>query len=229
MNYTTRLLIPVGLAIAAAVANYLSMTAGTRPTAFVQATRDLKSGESFADSNLGKLDLPAAFHDLRATAIPYEHVGVLYGQPAPRDFRKGDIIFWRDSPESGPQIHLGPDEDVVPISLEHVEVVPALLRIGSEVSFRFKRLDDQAEPDWIGPFRIVSIGNRLSEEKESASAYGTSKTISVAVKNKDNRAREAKDAQFEECCDLITLDKAKLLRIKHHPSRVLQPSSAAGR
>jgi hypothetical protein len=231
MKHSLRLLIPIGLAVVAAIVNYLTMTSATRPVNFVQVTGNLKVGEPFSESNLGRLQLPATFEGLSKTAVPFEHIGVLYGQPASREFRAGDVVFWRDSAEGNLQIRLEPDEEIMPVPLGRVETIPALLRIGGAISFRFKRTDghDKSEAEWIGPFRIVSVGNRFTDDKEGSPSSENLKLVSVAVKRRGTPGRDSIYDQLEEYCDLQSMEKAKLLRIKYHlPSARPQTATAGG-
>ena len=167
MGFSLRLLIPLGLAILAATVNYMAMSALTRPITFVQVTQDLKYGEHFSEANLTPLEVPAAFENLGNSAVPWREHGILDGQPAMRNFTRGDIVFWRDSPRAGLSVEVKPEEeDVLPLSLQQVEVVAPLLRVGSRVLFRFSKDDPKGGPVWVGPFTIVSVGNRLTNEKD---------------------------------------------------------------
>jgi hypothetical protein len=214
MKYGLRLLIPVGLAILAAGANFLAMNSATRPLVFVQVTEALDRGKPFTKDNLARLEVPGSFGNLKESAIPFEHVGILYGQPAPRKFQKGDIVFWSDGPEGSLTIQPGSD-DILPVPLERVEFVPSLLRVGSEVSFRFCKVDKSAEAEVVGRFRVASVGNQLSNKDESTGERP--KMISVAMAGKGQPKRRPEDDKLEKDLDQVALGGMKLVAIIHHP------------
>jgi len=219
MTYTLKLLIPIGLGVVAAAINWIAMSSATQPIKYVQASMDLKEGQRFGVDNLAAIELPSTFKNLKDTAIPYEHIGVLYGQRVRRNLKKGDILFWRDSPEGGPRIGLMEDEEIHPVSIENVDCIPSLMRIGDEVSFRFLPMAPGGQAVWVGPFRVVSVGPRLSNEPgetEMFSDPGSMKTISVAIKREGSPNRDEKFDQFEQLCDSMKMGQARLLRIKHH-------------
>ena len=210
MSHTMRLLIPLSLAVAAAVVNYLAIKSATRPVEFVQVTRSLKAGESFSHANLAKLELPAGFKELEKTAIPFKDRGVLEGKPAPRSFQAGDIVFQRDAIEGVVERLLEKDEVIVPVLLErNVEVVPEMLKNGYRLRLGISLTEAPSELKWIGPYRIVNLDPRHAVEV-SGSQSATTRMISVAVD-----PQSASGRGIEEFLNAKSLEKATLRRVQH--------------
>jgi hypothetical protein len=84
------------------------------------------------------------------------------------------------------------------------------------VSFRFKEIGDKAKAEWVGPFPIVSVGNRLGDQAGDSTESEKPKTISIAIKKPSPSKPHEQDEKFQRYYDLQGLDQAKLLGIQHH-------------
>src|SRR5581483_7536119 len=88
-----------------------------------------------------------------------------------RDMTLGDIVFWRDCQSTRGEL----SEAAVPVSLDGVDLVPGLLRVGNQISFVMAAppappAGPPAPPgspgqgrlfEEVGPFRIVSVGDQV--------------------------------------------------------------------
>jgi len=184
----------------------------TRPVSFIKVTRNVEAGELFDSSNLSVVELPSDYKNLQETAIPFRDIGVVLDHRAPRDFKDGDIVFWRDSPEGGLSLELHPGEELIPVSLRNVDFVPRLLRIGESISLRVE-MEDIPDPMWLGPFRVVSINNRLTNDEKEASSIEKVEMVGIAVKR---QPAGEEVSQVERFFDVRNGELNRLIRIKHH-------------
>jgi hypothetical protein len=176
--------------LAAAVINMMVLQARTNTVTFIQASRDVKLGELFTMDDLAQLPIPGTQAALlKNTAIPFENIGVLVGQPALRDFMVGDIVFFRDFDLQGETLQLRHGEVAQQVTLTGVEVPTSTLNIGNELYF-FVQMDPEAETERIGPFRLVSVGDRVSNSIDPTDSSGAAKVITVAVKKAPNNDEE---------------------------------------
>lgn len=205
MNNTLKLLIPLGLGVAAACLNWWALENKIAPVNYVKVKEGIRAGERFREDNLDKLAFRGDEGSLKETAVPYRHRAVLYNTPSLRDLKKGDLVLWRDI-----HPHLETGEDQLPISLEGVSVVhPRLLAVGNEVVFVIDREaskstktgssstesnNSPARSDfrYIGPFRIVTVDGQVARA-ENSSGRGGQRLITVAVRREgENGSPDAK-------------------------------------
>lgn len=181
MSYTLKFIIPIALGILAAVVNMMVLNAKLEPMQFIQVTRDIPQGELITKGDLEVLELPGPVGaKLTDTALGYQELGVLINRSAQRDFMQGDIVFYRDFAIRGAELDLRPGETAQRLSLAGVSVPAELLRIGCELDFLLK-VGEEAKAEWYGPFRLVSVGERLGNTNDSSVTSSTSNTITVAV------------------------------------------------
>jgi hypothetical protein len=162
MNYTVKLLIPIGLGIAAAVINWMAISARTRPIEFTTVARAFKVGETITTDELQPVEVPAHLAArLMDTAIPYKEKGTLSGQVVLRQLEPGDLILWQDKPIEGPRIDWQErDQRAVTVPLSGAEIPP--IRVGDWVSFLIPVPDEHGRDvrRWVGPFRLVTVGDQ---------------------------------------------------------------------
>ncbi len=222
MSHSIKLLIPVGLGIVAAGINWFAVKRMTEPVYFVQVTTEVAEGTVFTKDNLGAAELPAHYADLKDTAFPYaedEGVGVLLGKRATRHYRKGDLVFRRDRAEPGPLGSLKADEEVHVVSMGNVDTVPQFMRIGGEISFRFQAAGQPDDAEWVGPFKLRSVGSRIVDNpygENQPDEIGQVSNVGVILEKEGSEGRTAMDDRLEELCDKQAAGAATLLRIKYH-------------
>lgn len=192
MSYSVKLLIPLALGVLAALTNLTVLSARTKPVEYLRVTRDIPAGEPITELDLAALPMPGPeAAPLKETAVAYAERSNFLGQPALRDFLAGDIVFYRDFPTQGDVLTLRPGELAQPISLDGAEVPPAIMRIGQWVKLIVRLKDDQPTQQ-VGPFRLVSVGDRVRNNSDTSVAQSVANVISVAVQQ-DPSPKEAAD------------------------------------
>jgi hypothetical protein len=199
MSSLMKLFVPILLGVAAGGINWFVMTVKTSPRSFVAVSEDVKAGERFDEDKLKKLPVSGDVASLSETAVPWEHRAVLLDRTSHRDLVKGDLVLWRDS--SPPTVALAAREDemALSISLEGIGFVPRLLIVGDEVGFLIgkhargkgkaepavpERPPEDAEFEYVGPFRILSVGERIGRKSADEPGDGRdndNKVITVAI------------------------------------------------
>ncbi len=218
MSYTVKILIPIGLGIVAAILNLVVLNGRTKPVSFIKVNRDIKYGEPIEGSVLEELQLPAEFSHLKDTAVPFEDLGVLIAQPAQRDLTKGDIVFLRDIAIRGERIDLRSGETAFPLTLRDVEIPSVILQIGNELEFKVKPSganNANAEPIWVGPFRLLSVGDKVSNDENSKTG-STSPTITVAFDSRATGKRQEHQKLLEQAADQLRGEDRMLLNVQLH-------------
>lgn len=207
MNAWLKFLIPIGLGLAAAALN-LAAVSQSRPETWrgVRVARDLAAGEVLGAADLEPAELTGDPGSLARTAIPWSSMGILLARPVPRALRAGDLVLWRDAVPEPEELSAAPGEKALMIALEGIAVQPTLLRVGDGVGFLVAADDDEpslppaaeeegngpADYRYLGPFSLLSVGERLS--RDAGSRGGDPRVISVAVRiddegRLDDRAR----------------------------------------
>ena len=219
MNYTVKLLIPTVLGLAAAGVNWVMLSSKAGTVNFIAVTRDVQVGERFQKSDFQTVELPLQFQSLSETAIPYSEIGLLAGQVAQRSLVHGDMLFYRDTTIRGLSIDRRGDEELYFVDISDVAVVPRLLQIGDYISFRVPpaRIATKADPDWIGPFRIVSVGTSINNDGEVEKEVPSTVTVAYARGNDPVLDQEIDD--LERFCDRQSLEEARLLSVRVKPAK----------
>ena len=184
MNHTIKLIIPIGLGIAAAVVNSMVLSAQTKPVKFVRAASDIPRGQVFTQDNLEVLEFPGIdARGLSKSAIPWSEVGILLGQRAVRDLVAGDVVFFQDFGVRGAELNIRPGEVANQISIRELNLSDSTLIVGAQVMFRL-RPNEGDEAEWFGPCRLIAVGNRLTNavlNSGVSSSGGSVNTVWVAT------------------------------------------------
>ena len=193
MEHWKRLALPVGFGVAAAVLNILTIAARIKPEPFVAVKRSVLAGDTFAPEDLVQVELSGDLKALRQAAIPWTQRANLYYRIVPRDLIEGDIVLWRDATaliEELPQA----GEDRLPITLSNIPSVPSLILVGQQIGFWIGQADDGEGPrgasgnaaggEYVGPFRVLAVGERAAPGREGASASRTAmeQVLTLAVR-----------------------------------------------
>jgi hypothetical protein len=187
MKNTLKLVIPLVLGLIAGMFNFLALKSSVQEVSFVKATREIPIGETFDEGSVEELPLMSKYAEsLKNTAVLYKDLGLLSGQRATRTIQAGDIIFYRDTESLQGEIYDFRDGDTaaLPVSLEGV-TTPPKMRVGDRVELKIPVENGEGAPTsrWIGPFRLVSVGQEISNSTE----VSESTRISVAYDEKANR------------------------------------------
>lgn len=190
-----RILIPLVIGVAAAGLNWVVLNSRAPAKTFVRVNTPVKANTTIEEGVLDKVELSGDLESLEKTAVPYSMRAVLFGRYLLRDLHKNDIILWQDTIASRGELN----EPALPIPLEGMNVVPALLQVGDQIGFLAARGSkptnsgaNTAEPelDLIGPFRILSVGDQVYrlEGADTRTSKGTSdRIITIAVKLANDR------------------------------------------
>ena len=223
MNPLIKLALPLGLGVAAAGMNWVALHKGPPPRAFGVAVADIKAGDVLKESHFGKVMVGGETSTaLPRTAIPFEQLDTIYGREATRDVRKGDLVLWQDSTRPGWELAVQADEKALPISLDGLSSVPTLIRVGDQIGFlvardrgpaprsdspavRQQQRPEDVDLDYVGPFRVLSVGDRISRDNaEKGPGRGADeRVITVAVKTGaegqlDNKTRRLITARYAD-------------------------------
>jgi hypothetical protein len=211
MKNTLKLIVPLVLGLLAAAFNYLALKSSVQEISFIKAKRDLAQGEIFEEGSVERLGVLAQHAEtLKDSAILYQDLGLLSGQVATRSIKAGDIIFYRDTEGLQGEIYdfRQGDDAALPVSLEGV-TTPPKMRVGDYVELKIPTGSSpgRMESKWIGPFRLTSVGEEISNSMEMSE----SSRISVAY---DPKNRAMLD-ELEDFIDRSRSDeKAQLISIK---------------
>lgn len=190
MKNTLKLVIPLILGLIAGIFNFLALKSTVQEVSFVKAARAIEIGEIFEEGTVEELPLMAEqAESLKDSAVLYKDLGLLSGQRATRAIQPGDIIFYRDTESLQGEIYdfRAGDKAALPISLEGV-TAPPKMRVGDRVELKIPVDTPGGKTTrWIGPFRLVSVGEEISNSAEIVE----STRISVAY---DEKNREMLDA-----------------------------------
>jgi hypothetical protein len=213
MNYAIKLLIPLGLGLAAAAINWMVLTSGTQVVHYVTVSQPLDVGDTFNLEASEPLALPASFKDLSQTMVLYADRGVLSGRVVRRRIEAGDPVFFADTDLGGQWLDLQPNEELFPVALDEVSVDPNLLRIGNLIRFRVPAEEGEDSPPWVGPFRIVAVGSKISNNATQERSYSPGDADSVGIAY-DVRENSEQIKRLEAFCDKQRRGEATLLGVR---------------
>src|SRR5205807_421628 len=138
-------------------------------------------GDKFHEGHFMKISIPKnAVGNLDKVAVFWKDLNTVVGEPATKSYSPGEILLQRQirtPPEMDIKKLLMADEMLLWIPVDSRTFVASLVNAGDTVSFIIPRLtpatpageggDENAERraassiERIGPFRILSLGNRL--------------------------------------------------------------------
>jgi len=195
----SKLLLPVGLGLAAFVVNMMGTGAqsGPAPVKLAAAAVDIKEGEIFTDEMVQSISAPGG-SSVGKSAVPYAERGVVViGQAARRKITKGELLLFDDFRVQTPEMQessLAPGEAAVQVPLDNIKCPANLLQLNAQVGFvvvnraPLEGLEGlmktkQQPPKILGPFRVVSVGGKTSTfARDTTTQSGQPLTIGVAVK-----------------------------------------------
>ena len=237
MTALTKLLLPLGIGIAAAALNYWLMSRVTSPRDFVVVTQRIEAGQLFERPKLGTVRVSGDLDQFSKSALSPANLSVILNRPAPRTMEPGDVVLWRDASPPPQELAPGDGEHAMPISLQGVDIVPELLLVGQYVGFFVAVAPEGAvvspgqepadvEIEYVGPFRVLSVGGRLSrtaEEMRSSSSSDGDKII-VAIRLGPGQTPDASTAKLIQAEIPDLSGRSNILKIILHSGSV--PHSA---
>lgn len=173
------LLLAVGLGVLAAVFNLLYVREKTRGgdvVEFLGIAPDvtLAVGDAFSEKHFTRAPVPRLYaSDLVDFAVLYQDRQAVVGLPATRRYGGGEIVLRQDLRTPPSEVKLADDERAMWVPVDPRSFVPSLVTPGDLVSFLAPRAlmpivqadsknsSDSSAMEIVGPFRIISVGNRL--------------------------------------------------------------------
>lgn len=186
MKNVIGLVIAICLGLVAAVLNWKYLERKSREVetvAFVAIDDQarLRQGDTFQESHLAPVEIPRRqVGRLDKSAVLYADRHTVIGMKAIREYDGGEIILRQDLKTPPAELTLLENERVMWIPVDVNTFVPALVAPGDFVSFIVPKPVDAPELELtgtpegaiashsheiVGPFRIVSLGNRLGSSQ----------------------------------------------------------------
>lgn len=213
MSHTMKLLIAVGLALLAALLNWVVVSQRTNPVKFSALNTSVSAGETITTDMIKAVDVPASFAEsIRKSVVPWNEMAVLSGKTALRDIEEGELLLWQDAPVRGPRYDLREGETALFIDVSNSPVTS--IGVGEQISFRIA--SGEGEPEWVGPFRVVTVGDKRvpGERLERVDE------ISVAMKERSNLPQYTK---LQDYIDRSADGDRMPLQIRAHVSSEIDP------
>lgn len=175
----------VGLGFAGAILNFFYIQSRANRGAQVEflAIKDnvrVRRGDTFKDEQLEAIPLPGDVADHLADKVArVADLPTIVGMKAVRDYSGGEFLLYDDLKTPTPEYTLAAHQRALGIPVDPQTFVPSLVQPGDQVSFllssgayRAARADGEGgtpapqaspadETEIIGPFEVLSIGNRL--------------------------------------------------------------------
>jgi hypothetical protein len=187
MKNVSGLIIAIGLGMAGAVLNWFYLEQESRQLErlnFIGVRDPVNRGDVLREDNLVPVPIPReAARGLEEYAVLWDARQTVVGRSANRPYPGGDLVLRQDLQSPPPELKLEKNERAMWIPVDATAFVPSLVRPGNEVSFLVSRYTpgsptlampvdpdapQSAEPpkpqgntEMIGPFKILSLGNRL--------------------------------------------------------------------
>ena len=165
MTGPTRFLVPLGLAAAAAVANFVLISRQTAKVEVVVLVADVPAGTALTRDHLGKMVLRADAK-LFPNALRTDEVGLVEGMVARRSLKKGEILFRADVEDDAQLPLVAPEHHTWTVTVKPEQITafvtpgqrvvlkaPALPAPGDTNSAR--RDPNNPEVVILGPYRLV--------------------------------------------------------------------------
>jgi hypothetical protein len=207
------LLVAMFLGLAGAVLNWFYLEQRSHdfdkvPFIGVREGVTIRRGEVLTEDKLVQVDIPrSATGQLKDFAYYYKDLATVLGQSPKREISGGELLLRQDMKMPPPELNFtaGPNERALGIPVDTSTFVPSLVIPGEfEVYFLVPHTQatfgppisadgsptpagrEPQGPDFIGPFKILALGNRLGSPGAQAAAHLSSTqenvmTISVQV------------------------------------------------
>ncbi len=222
MNRTTTLIVAAVLGLAGAVLNFIYLNEKSRDVEKVDFIgiapgTTIAPGEKFTEDRLTSVPVPqSSVGDLSRFAVLYSDRKAILDLPAARRYTGGELLLQQDLKTPPPVLALkNENERAIWIPVDTRTFVPSLVNPGDMVSFLVASGPTPAAPsdteeasatepvsppsgsELIGPFRVLSLGNRLGSV-EVLKAAGQSQqqenvmTVSVNIERGNLEPKAAK-------------------------------------
>lgn len=232
------LVLAITLGLVAGLLNWVYLenkTSDEEKEAFIGVKPDaeIDQGQRLEGEQLVKVEIPRrAVGNLKEYAVSYTALQSVVGRPVWRRLSGGSLLLEMDLRTPPQEMKFGPNERVVWVSVDLQSMVPSLIVPGDLVSFRVPPHVVQAaerpspgntespQPgggDVVGPFKILSLGNRLgtSEVLRAAKVAQVQENVIAIAVNVDKSGNLAPDA--EKLLKILDTNQSRPMRIILHP------------
>jgi hypothetical protein len=224
------LLIAVGLGIIGAFCNLFYLANKARDFDMVDfiaiGERQINIGDKFNEGHFVKVSIPRInVGNLDKVAVHWEDRNTVFGEPATKSYSPNDLLFQKEirtPPAMDIKRMIAADEMVMWIPVDTRTFVPQLVNAGDQVSFLMPRVgasgptpadgNDTGGPEYIGPFRILALGNRLgSQDVQRAAGNMPSQENVMAIAIKSiNREFEPKTKRLLEVLQMTGFQQVQV-------------------
>lgn len=180
------LVIAIVLGIVGAAFNWVYLNNKSKEfevESFIGVKKGLKIalGDPIKKAYLEKIDIPKAnSRNLRVYAYPYDNLESLLGQKSIRKYGGGELLLRQDFQTSPYRLNLENKQQAIWVPIDTRTTITSHITPGiTQVYFFVPGANNQKNPsqfsgdaDWLGPFEVLSVGNRFG----SVEAMRASKT-----------------------------------------------------
>jgi len=192
-------LLAIALGVAGALFNYAYLASKLPDMAMVgfvgiKNGAEIARGERLTKEHLEQVSIPQRYvGNLKDVAVPYTAVQSVLGSRVWRRLEGGSLLLSQDLTTPPQELKLGPDEGIIWVPVDTRSTVPSLIVPGDKVSFliaksrtRLPTPAEDVEPgtpapipessgpsgpiETVGPFTVLSLGNRLGSSEVFKSA-----------------------------------------------------------
>ncbi len=235
------LLLSLGLGLAGAICNwfYLERLAGREAKVSfigIKADAQINVGDVLRDDQLIKVDIPrSAVGNLDQVAPLWGLKSTVAGQTTSRSFRGGELVLQQDLRTPGAKDlndKLGKDEVAIWLPIDNRTFNSMRVNPDDEVTFILPRVGQggpspipatgqsapSANSEYVGPFRILELGNRTGRpevQRAAGSRQANENVIAIVAKYASGRL----DPKAERVTDYMRSSKAQGLQVILHPKK----------
>jgi len=147
----------------------------------VKKGHEIALGDPIKKSYLQKIDIPKAnARNLKVYAYPHKNLESLLGQKSIRKYGGGELLLRQDFQTSPYRLNLENKQQAIWVPIDTRTTITSHITPGlTQVYFFVPEVNSQSassqfseDADWLGPFEVLSVGNRFG----SVEAMKASKT-----------------------------------------------------
>lgn len=180
MSGPLKLIVPAAFFLAFAFAHHMAVQQDAETIRLTAASQDLSAGTVLRANHLAEVSVQGP-ESLFRTFVPWGDRGqaVLLSE-LKRDIKQGELFSLADmqSPEKEAPA-LAANEVGVHVSLDQVNYADGQLKLGVWIGFLLQQTDGKTE--LVKPFRVVGVGNQVSEAGDERERRANAKVLTIAV------------------------------------------------
>ncbi|AMV22509.1 hypothetical protein [Planctomyces sp. SH-PL14] len=180
MSGPLKLIVPAAFFLAFAFAHHMAVQQDAETIRLTAASEDLSAGTVLRANHLAEVSVQGP-ESLFRTFVPWGDRGqaVLLSE-LKRDVKRGELFSLADmqSPEKEAPA-LATNEVGVHVSLDQVNYADGQLKLGVWIGFLLQQTDGKTE--LVQPFRVVGVGNQVSEASDERERRANAKILTIAV------------------------------------------------